>query len=57
MGSALAVAGLRAVHQRGIATGMLFCAADNVAALHLYQSLAFVVHRTDRAYECTVAPE
>jgi mycothiol synthase len=54
LGRALAIAGLDAVHQRGVETGSLFCAADNTGALHLYDSLGFTVHRTDRAYECEV---
>jgi mycothiol synthase len=57
LGRALAVAGLDAVHRRGVDTGSLFCAADNTGALHLYESLGFTVHRTDRAYEREVAPE
>ena len=55
LGRALAVAGLQAVHERGIGTGMLYCAADNAPALKLYRSLGFTVHRVDRAYECEVA--
>ena len=51
LGRALALAGLDLVHQRGIDTGMLFCAADNAPALKLYRSLGFTVHRLDRAYE------
>jgi mycothiol synthase len=54
LGRALAIAGLDALHARGIDTGMLFCAAGNVPALKLYESLGFVVHRVDRAYECEV---
>jgi len=56
LGGALAIAGLQAVHARGIGTGMLFCAADNEAGLRLYRALGFEVHRVDRAYECEVAP-
>ena len=56
LGRALAIAGLRAVHERGIDTGSLFCAADNEAAFELYRSLGFDVHRVDRAYECEVPP-
>lgn len=55
LGRSLAVAGLDAVHRRGIDVGMLFCAADNEPALNLYRSLGFDVHRIDRAYECEVA--
>ncbi len=54
LGRALAIAGLNAVHVRGINTGMLFCAADNGPALSLYRALGFTAHRVDRAYECEV---
>ena len=54
LGRALAIAGLGAVHERGAGIGMLFVAADNPAALSLYRSLGFEVHRTDRAYTCEV---
>jgi mycothiol synthase len=53
-GRPLALAGLAAMAQRGITTGMLYCAADNEPALRLYRSLGFDVYRVDRAYECTV---
>ncbi len=56
LGRALAIAGLNAIHERGIDTGMLFCAADNTPALKLYRALGFDVHRVDRAYECEVPP-
>ena len=56
LGRALAVAGLQAVHQRGVDVGMLFCAGDNNGAIALYQSLGFTVHRTDRAYVREIAP-
>jgi len=55
LGKALAIAGLTAVHERGIEVGSLFCAADNEPALRLYRSLGFDVHRVDRAYECEVS--
>jgi mycothiol synthase len=54
LGRPLALAGLGAMADRGISTGMLFCAADNERALGLYRSLGFEVHRVDRAYEHTV---
>jgi mycothiol synthase len=53
-GRPLALVGLDAMAQRGITTGMLYCAADNEPALRLYRSLGFDVYRVDRAYECTV---
>jgi mycothiol synthase len=56
LGRALALAGLDAVHARGIATGMLYCAADNAPALTLYRSIGFAVHRVDRAYAREVTP-
>jgi mycothiol synthase len=57
LGRALAVAGLRAVHERGIEVGLLFVAADNEPALRLYRALGFEVHRVDRAYEIQVEVE
>jgi mycothiol synthase len=51
LGRALAVEGLARVAARGIATGSLFVAADNVPARRLYDDLGFRVHRVDRAYE------
>ena len=56
LGRALAIAGLDVVHERGIETGSLFCAADNTPALALYRSLGFELHRVDRAYEAEVDP-
>jgi mycothiol synthase len=50
LGRALAIEGLDLMHRRGAAVGMLFVAADNAAAIALYTSLGFAVHRTDRAY-------
>jgi mycothiol synthase len=50
LGRALAVAGLRLMHERGAPVGMLFVAADNEPAIALYTSLGFTTHRTDRAY-------
>jgi mycothiol synthase len=54
LGRPLAVAGLALMAQRGVKTGMLYCAADNEPALRLYRSLGFTVHRVDRAYERTI---
>jgi mycothiol synthase len=51
LGRALAITGLDRLHDCGIKSGSLFVAAENVAALKLYHSLGFTVHRTDRAYE------
>ena len=56
LGRALVVAGLAHLADRGIRTGMLFVDGDNEAALRLYQSLGFTIHRRDRAYEREVAP-
>jgi mycothiol synthase len=56
LGRALALVGLDAAHRRGVDTGSLFVAADNAGARHLYESLGFAVHRTDRAYEREVEP-
>jgi mycothiol synthase len=56
LGRALAIAGLHRLHERGVATGMLFTEADNAPALKLYRSLGFTTHRVDRAYEREVAP-
>ncbi len=55
LGYALAGLGLRKLHERNITTGMLFVAADNLAALALYRRLGFHIHRTDVAYTMTVA--
>ena len=55
LGRALALAGLARLASRGIRTGMLFVAADNVAARSLYEQLGFTVHRVDRAYRGEVA--
>ena len=54
LGRALVIAGLASLADRGIRTGMLFVDGDNEAALRLYESLGFTVHRRDRAYERTV---
>jgi mycothiol synthase len=56
LGRPLAITGLNSMAQRGVATGMLYVAADNDPALALYRSLGFRTYRTDRAYERTIEP-
>jgi mycothiol synthase len=56
LGRPLAIHGLNAMADRGLATGMLYVAADNEAALALYRSIGFRTHRTDRAFERTIEP-
>ena len=56
LGRALVDAGLAYLADRGIRTGMLFVDGENEAALRLYESLGFTIHRRDRAYEREVAP-
>jgi len=50
LGRALTVAGLDWLAGQGYATGMLFTGASNAAAVGLYRSLGFTVHRLDRVY-------
>lgn len=50
LGKALTVAGLTSIAGRGVTTGMLYVDHHNTAAVGLYRSLGFTVHRTDRAY-------
>jgi mycothiol synthase len=50
LGRALTAAGLDSLASRGVTVGMLFVDADNVAAVRLYDTLGFVVHRTDCLY-------
>jgi mycothiol synthase len=50
LGRELTVAGLDHLARSGITIGMLYVDKDNAAAVSLYQSLGFTVHRTDRAY-------
>jgi mycothiol synthase len=56
LGRALTVAGLASLAQRGIRTGMLYVDGANEAALRLYRSLGFEIHRRDRAYAREVTP-
>ena len=50
LGRKLTVAGLDHLARGGITIGMLYVDTDNTAAVSLYDSLGFIVHRTDRAY-------
>ena len=50
LGRSLTVAGLDWLTGQGFSTGMLFTSASNVAAVGLYRSLGFTVHRLDRVY-------
>ncbi len=50
LGRALVIGGLEYLAEgRGCDTGVLYVAAGNAAAVGLYRSLGFVVHRTDTA--------
>ena len=60
LGRALTLAGLdhlaRPTATRpGVGVGMLYVDADNTAAVGLYQSIGFGIHRTDRAYVGDIA--
>lgn len=50
LGHALVVAGLRSLHDRGAAEGMLFVDSSNKGAVRLYRKLGFDISRIDRAY-------
>lgn len=56
LGRSMTVAGLEHLASRGVSVGMLFVDADNEAAVTLYRSLGFEVHRTDRAYVGDIHP-
>lgn len=56
LGRALTLAGLDHLARAGITVGMLFVDADNRAAVTLYESLGFRIHRTDVAYVGDIAP-
>jgi mycothiol synthase len=49
-GRALTEAGLDWLAGRGLAIGMLYVDADNVAAVSMYRSMGFVDNHVDRAY-------
>ena len=50
LGRALTIAGLQHLSAVGAPVGMLYVAADNLAALSLYRSLGFTTHHTQRAF-------
>jgi mycothiol synthase len=50
LGRALTIAGLQHLSTEGAPVGMLYVAADNLAALSLYRSLGFTTHHTQRAF-------
>lgn len=50
LGRALTIAGLQHLSAKGAPVGMLYVAADNLAALSLYRSLGFTTHHTQRAF-------
>ncbi|MFM2073279.1 MAG: acetyltransferase MshD, partial [Actinomycetota bacterium] len=56
LGRALTAAGLQHLAGRGIQTGMLYVDGTNTAAVSLYQSMGFAVHRIDRAHVGIVPP-
>ena len=56
LGRALTEAGLDSIAARGVQVGMLYVDQANTAAVALYRSLGFEVHRTDQALVATVRP-
>ncbi len=53
LGRALTVAGLEHLRRRGAHRAELFTDADNAPAVHLYETIGFVVDRTDTQYATT----
>ena len=56
LGKSMVVSGLVNMSNRGIKHAMLYVDPDNAAAMSLYESLGFHIHRTDRAFVGDVAP-
>lgn len=50
LGKRMVVSGLVNMSERGITTAMLYVDAGNTAAMSMYESLGFRVHRTDQAF-------
>ncbi len=50
LGKQLTLAGLDSIAGRGITTANLYVDGDNAAAVSLYRSLGFAIHRTRRAF-------
>jgi mycothiol synthase len=50
LGSALTVAGLGYLRERGVGEAMLYVESDNAAALRTYQKLGFAYHHTDAEF-------
>jgi mycothiol synthase len=53
LGSALSVAGLRYLADRGLTVAMLYVDESNTAAVALYRRLGFEIHTTDVGYRTT----
>ena len=56
LGKQLTLAGLDSIADRGITTATLYVDGDNAAAVSLYRSLGFMIHRTRRAFGGQIHP-
>jgi mycothiol synthase len=56
LGRSLTEAGLASIAARGVQVGMLYVDEANTAAVSLYRSLGFTVHRRDQAVVATLQP-